>query len=115
MGPRRLTATVCNGDHRQPAGADRPRLPVDHRSECLRTDRCGADGRLNGRTRMGTAGRLLLVEDDDVIGEATQLNLQRYDYDVAWERDGVDAWRTFSDAAADKPFDIVVCDVMLPG
>lgn len=64
---------------------------------------------------MGTAGRLLLVEDDEVIGEATQLNLQRYDYDVSWERDGFDAWRTFGDPGSSQPFDIVVCDVMLPG
>ncbi|HEY9291228.1 MAG TPA: response regulator transcription factor [Microlunatus sp.] len=64
---------------------------------------------------METAGSLLLVEDDDVIGEATQLNLERYDYDVTWERDGLDAWRAFSDRDRAGGFDIVVCDVMLPG
>ena len=64
---------------------------------------------------MTSAGTLLLVEDDEVIGEATQLNLQRYDYRVDWVQDGLDAWRAFIDHAADDPFQIVLCDVMLPG
>ena len=64
---------------------------------------------------MTTAGRLLLVEDDDVIGEATQLNLERYDYQVSWQRDGLDAWRTFTESAPGEEFQIVLCDVMLPG
>lgn len=64
---------------------------------------------------MTTAGRLLLVEDDDVIGEATQLNLERYDYEITWERDGLDAWRTFSGREPGAEFQIVLCDVMLPG
>ncbi|QGN32682.1 response regulator transcription factor [Microlunatus sp. Gsoil 973] len=64
---------------------------------------------------MTTAGTLLLVEDDGVIGEATQLNLERYDYRVTWVQDGLDAWRAFSERSADDPFQIVLCDVMLPG
>ena len=64
---------------------------------------------------MEKAGSLLLVEDDEVIGEATQLNLERYDYEVTWERDGLDAWRTFSERDRAGGFDIVCCDVMLPG
>ncbi len=63
---------------------------------------------------MATSGKLLLIEDDEVIGEATQLNLERYDYAVTWERDGLDAWRTFSEAES-EPYQIVLCDVMLPG
>ncbi|QDP96813.1 response regulator transcription factor [Microlunatus elymi] len=64
---------------------------------------------------MEKTGSLLLVEDDAVIGEATQLNLERYDYEVTWEQDGLDAWRTFSDRDSAGGFDIVLCDVMLPG
>ena len=64
---------------------------------------------------MTTAGTLLLVEDDEVIGEATQLNLERYDYRVTWVQDGLDAWRAFSERSAEDPFQIVLCDVMLPG
>ncbi len=56
---------------------------------------------------------VLLVEDDPVIGEATQLNLERHDYDVTWVADGLEAWHAFS--RSEPPFDLVVSDVMLPG
>ncbi len=59
------------------------------------------------------SARILLVEDDPVIGEATTLHLQRHDYDVTWLRDGLDAWQAFD--SADPPFDLVLTDVMLPG
>jgi DNA-binding response OmpR family regulator len=36
-------------------------------------------------------GRVLLVEDDAVIGEATKIHLERHDYDVTWHQDGLDA------------------------
>jgi DNA-binding response OmpR family regulator len=61
-----------------------------------------------------TPQRLLLVEDDPVIGEATKLNLERHGYDVTWVEDGLDAWHAFSRAGG-TPFDLVLCDVMLPG
>jgi len=64
---------------------------------------------------MTSAGTLLLVEDDEVIGEATQLNLERYDYEVTWVQDGLEAWRAFTERGAEDPFQIVLCDVMLPG
>lgn len=58
--------------------------------------------------------RLLLVEDDPVIGEATKLNLERHKYDVTWVGDGLEAWEIFSDAQS-QPFDLVLSDIMLPG
>ncbi|WP_375426661.1 response regulator [uncultured Friedmanniella sp.] len=58
------------------------------------------------------APRLLLVEDDPVIGEATQLNLERHGYAVVWSTDGLDAWDRWR---ADGPFDVVLSDLMLPG
>ncbi|NYI66204.1 response regulator transcription factor [Spelaeicoccus albus] len=58
--------------------------------------------------------RLLLVEDDLVIGEATKLNLERHRYDVTWVVDGLDAWEAYR-APHGKPFDLVLSDIMLPG
>ena len=58
--------------------------------------------------------RLLLVEDDPVIGEATKLTLERDGYDVSWFDDGLDAWHAF-DAEPDPGFDVVLSDVLLPG
>lgn len=62
--------------------------------------------------------RLLLVEDDPVIGEATKLHLERHGYDVTWVGDGLEAWQAFGRAgnrAGEASFDLVLCDVMLPG
>jgi DNA-binding response OmpR family regulator len=58
------------------------------------------------------ASRLLLVEDDPVIGEATQLHLERHGYEVVWSTDGLEAWDRWR---ADGPFDVVLSDLMLPG
>lgn len=58
------------------------------------------------------APRLLLVEDDEVIGEATQLHLERHGYTVVWTTDGLDAWDRWR---TDGPFDVVLSDIMLPG
>ncbi len=97
-----------------------------------------------GGDRTRPRPRLLWVEDDPVIGEATELNLQRYDYDVTRCTDGLQAWQAFQTALStddgtdtgpdtatqdgpdtessgdghprpDRPFDIVLSDVMLPG
>ena len=57
--------------------------------------------------------RLLLVEDDEVIGEATKLHLERYDYDVTWVKDGLEAWHHYADT--EDQVDLVLSDVMLPG
>lgn len=59
------------------------------------------------------ARRVLLVEDDAVIGEATSLHLERSGYAVTWVTDGLDAWSAFTEAGA--AYDVVVSDVMLPG
>lgn len=58
--------------------------------------------------------RLLLVEDDLVIGEATKLNLERHKYDVTWITDGLEAWEAYSTADGEA-FDLVLSDIMLPG
>jgi two-component system response regulator MtrA len=60
------------------------------------------------------ATRLLLVEDDPVIGEATKLNLERHGYDVTWVDDGLDAWHAFGAEPA-PGFELVLSDVLLPG
>ena len=58
--------------------------------------------------------RILFVEDDPVIGEATLAHLERHRYDAVWVTDGLEAWERFADPGP-APFDVVLCDVMLPG
>jgi DNA-binding response OmpR family regulator len=55
--------------------------------------------------------RLLLVEDDVLIGEMIRLNLQQEGYTVTWSRDGAEA--TPLVLAGD--YDVLLLDVMLPG
>ncbi|MFN2524827.1 MAG: winged helix-turn-helix domain-containing protein [Actinomycetota bacterium] len=55
--------------------------------------------------------RILLIEDEDGIGEPLQYQLSRSGYAVDWERDGTGAVQRFH---ATTP-DLVVLDLMLPG
>lgn len=58
-----------------------------------------------------SAARILLVEDDAVIREATQLTLERHGYDVSTAMDGLEALETFEKVHPD----VVLLDIMLPG
>jgi DNA-binding response OmpR family regulator len=54
--------------------------------------------------------RLLLVEDDDMLGESLKKALERHSYGVDWVQDGESA----IDTLKDSPFVAVVLDVNLP-
>ncbi|MER8186483.1 two-component system response regulator CseB [Kitasatospora sp. NPDC094015] len=56
------------------------------------------------------APRILLVEDDEVIREATQLALERYGFPVETAGDGLEGLERFRAA----PPDLLLLDVMLP-
>lgn len=56
------------------------------------------------------AGRILLVEDEDLIGSMVQLNMQAEGYDVSWARDGEQGLQQ----ALDNRHDLIVLDVGLP-
>ncbi len=54
--------------------------------------------------------RVLLVEDEELIGEMVKLNLEQEGYAVRWLTDG----GSVLDTLKETPFDLVVLDVMLP-
>ncbi|MFB7473826.1 response regulator [Kitasatospora sp. NPDC056184] len=54
--------------------------------------------------------RILIVEDDEVIREATRMALERYGFPVATAADGLEGLEAFH---AERP-DLVLLDVMLP-
>jgi len=54
--------------------------------------------------------RLLLAEDDQMIGESVQRGLRQDGYAVDWVRDGIAAER----AVADHDYDLVLLDLGLP-
>jgi two-component system OmpR family response regulator len=55
--------------------------------------------------------RVLLIEDDAVLGELVARGLEASGYQAAWERDGDAGY----ERAASGAFDAVVLDLMLPG
>lgn len=54
--------------------------------------------------------RVLLVEDDPMIGEAVEYALKNENYAVDWVQDGLHAVH----AAQDHPYDVVLLDLGLP-
>ncbi|MGK2849798.1 MAG: response regulator transcription factor [Candidatus Limnocylindrales bacterium] len=60
------------------------------------------------------AARILVVEDEPRLGELVRLYLARDGHDVTVVGDGLAAIAAF-DASADRPIDLVVLDLMLPG
>jgi two-component system copper resistance phosphate regulon response regulator CusR len=55
--------------------------------------------------------RILLIEDDTVIGAAVRQGLEEARYGVDWARDGADGLRR----AEESTYALVILDVMLPG
>lgn len=55
--------------------------------------------------------RILLAEDEELIGRTVELNLTREGYDVTRVLNGSDALQR----ASEEPFDVLVLDAMMPG
>jgi two-component system response regulator QseB len=54
--------------------------------------------------------RILLIEDDELLGDATQTGLSQYGYTVDWLKDGESAKLAFQS----EVFDLIVLDLGLP-
>jgi len=57
------------------------------------------------------SGRILLIEDEELVGTMVQMNLENAGYSVEWSKDGKDAAQT----AAAHRFDLILLDIALPG
>lgn len=57
------------------------------------------------------AVKVLLVEDEELIGEMVRLNLQEEGYEVHWVKDG----ESVLDLVEAQRFDLILLDIMLPG
>ncbi len=55
--------------------------------------------------------RMLLVEDNEGLGDAVNRHLRNAGHSVEWVRSGEDALEAF----ALEPFDAVILDLSLPG
>ena len=55
--------------------------------------------------------RILLVEDDELLGDGLRVGLIQYQYNVDWVKNGMAAWS----ALQTEHFDMVLLDLGLPG
>lgn len=55
--------------------------------------------------------RLLIVEDDELLGSTIRLNLESQGYEVRWLKDGLEA----SQVLESSSYDLVLLDISLPG
>lgn len=55
--------------------------------------------------------RILLVEDDELVGTMVSMNLENSGHELRWCRDGIQGLA----AALETPYDLVLLDISLPG
>jgi two-component system, OmpR family, alkaline phosphatase synthesis response regulator PhoP len=57
------------------------------------------------------SGRILLIEDEELVGTMVRMNLEGIGYEVRWSHNGVEALTL----AKTDPFDLILLDIALPG
>ncbi len=57
------------------------------------------------------AQKILVVEDEELVGTMVRLNLESAGYEVVWLRNGSEA----AERAKGEPFDLILLDIGLPG
>ena len=69
-----------------------------------------------GKARMNGAGRILVMDDEELVRTIAGEMLQALGYEPAFARDGEEALALYRDAsAAGAPFDAVIMDLTVPG
>ena len=59
-------------------------------------------------------GRVLVVDDEPTLADATKKSLERLGYRVAIRTNGVEALEAFRNQSQDKRFDLVITDMTMP-
>jgi two-component system alkaline phosphatase synthesis response regulator PhoP len=57
------------------------------------------------------SGKILLIEDEELVGTMVRMNLESAGYEVRWSKDGLEALTL----AQDNLFDLILLDIALPG
>jgi two-component system cell cycle sensor histidine kinase/response regulator CckA len=69
-----------------------------------------------GKTVVNGAGRILLMDDEEMIRDVASKMLNKLGYDVECTRDGDEAIRLYEQARnSDRPFSAVIMDLTIPG
>lgn len=62
------------------------------------------------------SGKILIMDDEEIVREVTEYMLQSLGYTVELARDGKEAVKLYKEAmAAGRPFDAVIMDLTIPG
>ncbi len=68
------------------------------------------------RQVLGGSGRVLVLEDEEVVRRALRRMLKQLGYEAEFTEDGNETIRLYKEAAADaRPFDVVIMDLTIPG
>lgn len=58
-----------------------------------------------------SSGRLLLIEDEELVGTMVRMNLEGAGYEVVWLKEGSQVQKV----AQAEPFDLILLDIAMPG
>jgi PAS domain S-box-containing protein len=64
---------------------------------------------------LGGQGKVLLMDDEEIIREAAGEVLQYLGYTVGFAEDGKEAVELYTEAQKEDPFDVVIMDLTIPG
>jgi len=68
------------------------------------------------KRRRLTKGRVLIMDDEEIIRDVVARMLEQIGYDVDAAKDGAEAIQMYQDAVKqDHPFDVVIMDLTIPG
>ncbi|MBF0329862.1 MAG: PAS domain S-box protein [Nitrospirae bacterium] len=67
-------------------------------------------------TAAPATGRVLLMDDEEIIGQVADMLFKRMGYEIAFVRDGKEAISEYKKAKeSGRPFDMVILDITIPG
>lgn len=87
-----------------------PALPSQKRRDACAPVKIDEDRAVFGK------GRILLMDDEEIVREAAGEILTELGYEVAFARDGMEALDLYKDArACGRPFSMIIMDLTIPG
>jgi len=86
----------------------------DSENEIFRVDRVEETRPASGKGKI--LGKILVMDDQEIIGKAALLMLEYLEYDASFVRDGHEAVKFYIRAKeSGQPFDAVILDLTVPG
>lgn len=96
-----------------PAAAGGGESRAEERGDVTETRPPAREGAMGDAVAARKRRCVLLVEDNELVGFATQKMIESFGHDVCWVSDGLEAWKEWSKDTA--RYDLVLTDLNLPG